>query len=253
MKYPRSLNGSQHISQSCRHSTFNNPHEAHYDHTKNPALNILFADLGDLPFLPRARPRKWKWKWSLVQLFATPWTLAYQALRSREFSRYEYWSRLPFPSPGDLPDPGIKPGSPTLQADAFTIWATREANKLLEKIKVLVPHSCHTLCDPIEIYLVVLGPYSLGSQRKSTFRKERVVGCWWIGSGKDYFRLRWLRKKELRGFILLCWFRELYLVQRDTGFKVPKKCNRTCSQRLRLVPGHWNVRCYTLTYVVCIA
>ena len=56
---------------------------------------------------------------SPVQLFTTPWTVAYQAPQSMEFSRQEYWSRLPFPSPGDLPNPGIKPGSPTLQADAL--------------------------------------------------------------------------------------------------------------------------------------
>ena len=55
---------------------------------------------------------------SRVQLFATPWTVAYQAPQSMEFSRQEYWSGLPFPSPRDLPDPGIKPGSPALQADA---------------------------------------------------------------------------------------------------------------------------------------
>ena len=54
-----------------------------------------------------------------VQLFATPWTVAYQAPQSMEFSRQEYWSGLPFPSPGDLPDPEIKPGSPALQADAL--------------------------------------------------------------------------------------------------------------------------------------
>ena len=47
---------------------------------------------------------------------ATPWTAAYQAPQSMEFSRQEYWSGLPFPSPGDLPDPGIEPKSPTLQA-----------------------------------------------------------------------------------------------------------------------------------------
>ena len=51
---------------------------------------------------------------SRVQLFATPWTVAYQAHLSMKFSRQEYWSGLPFPSPGDLPDPGIKPRSPTL-------------------------------------------------------------------------------------------------------------------------------------------
>ena len=56
---------------------------------------------------------------SRVRLFAVPWTVAYQAPPSMEFSRQDYWSGLPFPSPGDLPDPGIEPGSPTLQADAL--------------------------------------------------------------------------------------------------------------------------------------
>ena len=54
-----------------------------------------------------------------VRLFAAPWTLAYQAPLSIEFSRQEHWSGLPFPSPGDLPNPGIEPGSPTLLADAL--------------------------------------------------------------------------------------------------------------------------------------
>ena len=57
---------------------------------------------------------------SCVQLFATPWTVAHQAPPSMGFSRQEYWTGLPFPSPGDLPDPGIEPTSPTLQADALT-------------------------------------------------------------------------------------------------------------------------------------
>ena len=51
---------------------------------------------------------------SCVQLFETPWTLADQALLSMGFSRQEYWSGLPCPSPGDLPDPGIKPMFPAL-------------------------------------------------------------------------------------------------------------------------------------------
>ena len=54
-----------------------------------------------------------------VQLFATPWTVACQAPLSMGFSRQEHWSGLPFPSPGDLPDPGIIPGSPTLQANSL--------------------------------------------------------------------------------------------------------------------------------------
>ena len=48
---------------------------------------------------------------SCVQLFATLWIVAHQAPLSMEFSRQEYWSRLPFPSPEDLPDPGIEPAS----------------------------------------------------------------------------------------------------------------------------------------------
>ena len=63
-----------------------------------------------------------------------PWTIAYQAPPSMGFSRQEYWSGMPFPSPGDLSDPGIEPRSPTLQADALTseppgkpIWGEGES------------------------------------------------------------------------------------------------------------------------------
>ena len=54
----------------------------------------------------------------LCPTLATPWTVACQATLSMGFSRQEYWSGLPFPSPGDLPDLGIEPGSPALQADS---------------------------------------------------------------------------------------------------------------------------------------
>ena len=57
---------------------------------------------------------------SCVQLFATLWTVAHQAPPSMGFSRQEYWSGLPFPSPGDLPNPGIEPRCPTLLADTLT-------------------------------------------------------------------------------------------------------------------------------------
>ena len=56
---------------------------------------------------------------SHVGLFATPWIVAYQAPQSMGFSRQEYWRGLPFPSPGDLPDPEIKPRSPALQAESL--------------------------------------------------------------------------------------------------------------------------------------
>ena len=57
---------------------------------------------------------------SHVRLFATPWTVTYQAPPSMGFSRQEHWNGLPFPSPGDLPNPGIEPRSPALQAEALT-------------------------------------------------------------------------------------------------------------------------------------
>ena len=68
---------------------------------------------------------KWRSKWSEVEVvqpcptFVTPWPVACQDLLSMEFSRQKYWSELPFPSPGDLLDPGIEPGSPALQADSL--------------------------------------------------------------------------------------------------------------------------------------
>ena len=70
---------------------------------------------------------------SRVRLFATPWTVAYQASPSMGLSRQEYWSGLPLPSPGDLPDPGIEPRSSTLQADALTSEPPREV--LTEDLK----------------------------------------------------------------------------------------------------------------------
>ena len=71
---------------------------------------------------------------SHVQLFSTTWTVAHQAPLSVEFSRQEYWSGLPFLSPGDLPDPGIEPASlmfPALEGGFFTTGVTWEASLYL--------------------------------------------------------------------------------------------------------------------------
>ena len=57
---------------------------------------------------------------SYVRVFVTPWTVVRQTPLSMGFSRQEYWSELPFPSPGDLPDQGFEPGSPVLQADSLS-------------------------------------------------------------------------------------------------------------------------------------
>ena len=63
---------------------------------------------------------EWMKLLSRVRFFVTPWTLAYQAPPSMGLSRQEYSSGVPFPSPGDLPNPGMEPGSPAFQADALT-------------------------------------------------------------------------------------------------------------------------------------
>ena len=81
---------------------------------------------------------------SRVRLFATPWTVAYQAPLSMGFSRQRYWSPgLPFPSPEDLPPPGIEPWSPTLQADALPSeppgepWSVgTEAKKVADNMEI---------------------------------------------------------------------------------------------------------------------
>ena len=67
---------------------------------------------------------------SRVRLFATLCTVAYQSPQSMEFSRQEHWNGLPFPSPGDLPNPGIESRAPALQADSLPLKKiTREAQE----------------------------------------------------------------------------------------------------------------------------
>ena len=79
---------------------------------------------------------------SHVRLFTTPWTVAHQTPLSMGSSSQEYWPRLPFPSPSDLPHPEIEPGSPTLQADSLPTEPPLHFTS--------VTQSCPTLCDPID-------------------------------------------------------------------------------------------------------
>ena len=67
----------------------------------------------------------------------TPWTVARQALLFMEFSRQEYWSGLPFPSPGDLPDPGIEPELPVFPALAGGFFTTELPGKSLTQINYI--------------------------------------------------------------------------------------------------------------------
>ena len=73
---------------------------------------------------------------SWITLFVTPWTVGHQAPPSIGFLRQGYWSGLPFPSPGDLPYPGIELSSPALEVILYC-WATREAQRNHKKLLIL--------------------------------------------------------------------------------------------------------------------
>ena len=96
---------------------------------------------------------------SHVLLFAIPLTVAYLAPPSMEFFRQEYWSGLPFPSPGDISDPGIKPRSPSLQADSLPteLWGKpiTNLNSILKRREILWLRKVHivkTMVFPIVMY-----------------------------------------------------------------------------------------------------
>ena len=79
---------------------------------------------------------------SVMSNSATPWTVACQAPLSMGFSKQEYWSGLPFPSPGDLPDPGIKPWSPAAQVDSLPFELQRDLLEIRSSwIKLVGPKS----------------------------------------------------------------------------------------------------------------
>ena len=89
----------------------------HHSHTRSPLhIQVIQHTLFRIASLSLVRWSEVK-SLSHVWLFATPWTVTHQALPSMEFSRQEYWNGLLLPSPGDLPNLGIEPGSPALQVD----------------------------------------------------------------------------------------------------------------------------------------
>ena len=98
---------------------------------------------GQFSFQSQRKERKKKVKsLSHVQLLATPWTVAHQAPPSIGFSRQEYWSGLPFPSPGDLPNPGIETSSPTLQADTLPSEPPGKPKSIKSKVHSLLKIYC---------------------------------------------------------------------------------------------------------------
>ena len=134
------------------------------------AWNQQVSDSKALPGLmgqPSALREERGWLLSHLQLFATPWTGTCQAPLSMGFSRQEYWSGLPFPSPGNLPNPGIEPRYPALQVDALlseppgTQSQIHPASRLDQA--TLLPASCSSsqACEQLPLSLPVL----LGTQR----------------------------------------------------------------------------------------
>ena len=111
--------------------------------------------------------RAYAHKLSHVQLFATPWTIAHQAPLSMGFPRQEYWSRLLFPTPGDLPNPGIEPQSlvsPVLAGRFFTIRATKLAKHVPQFPFPFSPKIClgfGSLTDRLPFQSFKLNVYSI--------------------------------------------------------------------------------------------
>ena len=96
-------------------------------------------------------------------LFATPWTVAHQAPLSMGFSRQEYWRCLPFPSPGDLPDPGIEPRSPALQADILTSEPPGKPQCVLNCAVCIIVLKCNMYFNP---HLVGIGIHEAMATKK---------------------------------------------------------------------------------------
>ena len=107
-----------HFSQPVNPLFFSLPKECKPDH--HLIQHILSRPGIFLPTPCFIKEKEREKSLSHVRLFATPWTIAYHAPLSMGFSKQEYWSGLPIPSPKDLLDPGIKPRSPALQADALS-------------------------------------------------------------------------------------------------------------------------------------
>ena len=121
---------------------------------------------------------------SRVQFFVTPWTVAYHTSLSVGFSRQEYWSRLPFPSPEDLPDPGTEPtspASPALQAYSFT---TEPPGKHFLFI-------AFALCSSVLYFLHCLGQSSIFNLFLSFIALSDIYNIFMISLQKCFTNKQW--------------------------------------------------------------
>ena len=141
---------------------------------------------------------------SSVQLFGTPWTVAYQAPPSMGFSRQEYWSGLPFPSPGDLPNPGIepkseiKPGSPAFQADALTSEPPGKLTPWKTNLHSIFKSRDITL--PTKVYLVKALVFLVVTYECESWTKKKaehwMIGAFELWSWRRLLRVPWTARKS---------------------------------------------------------
>ena len=140
----------------------------------------------------------------------TLWTIAYQALLSLEFSRQGYWSGLPFPSPGDLPDPQLEPRSPALQADSLPS-KPQESHvkmhaKLLNAVMLRAPVPINFLLECQEEAVRVSKPEVYWSHLLTFPSSARSpTGLW--GQGPESVFIEGIPK-------LMCWWQEKHLTDR---------------------------------------
>jgi len=135
---------------------------------------------------------------SHVRLFANPWTVARQVLLSLKFSRQEYWSGLSFPSPEDLPNPGIKPRSPTLQADSLLseplgnpIIIAKTMLKINNKINKIMLKSTDARIET----QILLDPQIKRNRKINLFIKN-----WWYSFIKYFYSIYYMLS-----MVLLIW------------------------------------------------
>ena len=137
---------------------------------------------------------------SHVQLFSAPWTVACQTPLSMVFSRQEYWRGLPFPTPGDLPDPEIEPTSPespALTAGFFYHWVTWEAPKMTshEGCEYHESTSCSVLSDSVQLHDLSMGFY----------RQEYWRGLPFLSPGRSSQPRNWTQVFCIAGRFLSVW------------------------------------------------
>ena len=122
-------------------------------------------------------------RFSHVWLFVTLWTIACQAPLSMGFSRQEYWSKLPFPTPGDLPDPGTEPSSNWQASSLPPVPPEKHPLCVCVCVCVLVAQSCPTLCNPIKCSLPDFSVHGI--------LWARILECIAMPSSRDRTQVSW--------------------------------------------------------------